>query len=144
MIELANEDYLDNSLERESLRHRYNTEFGGYRPRLEGSDPNQLPNTGATYFWIIMSLLPAYILSTGLFILFLYWETVAVKSYTFVWLGLLILFVVLMVFWAWWGSIDRLKRERIGINLKEQRIDELNQLLRKEQEAADELLRNPK
>ncbi len=134
------QDYLNNSLEQESLAKQYKGDFGGYRPHFEGSNPNILPNTWKTHVAWILLCLPAYILSIGLFIFCIWWGTTHQDSYTFTCLGLLLGTIVLSIIISYIGQLDRRKREKDYIMKKEAEMQKVAQIVKREHEEADNLL----
>lgn len=134
------QDYLDNTLERECLQTQYKSDFGGYRPHFEGRPPGQLPNTWKTYVAVILLLFPCWILSTGLFAACLAWATREPDSFCWANLALLIATVCFIIILSYIGSIDRRKREKDYIDLKEKQLEEIKKILKAEQDAADNLL----
>lgn len=134
------QDYLDNTLENECLQKQYKADFGGYRPHFEGTNPNQLPNTWKTIVAVILLMFPAWIFSTGLFAAAVAWGTLHQDSFTWVMLALLITTIVALIILSWVGSLDRRVREMKYIEGKEKQLEEIKQLIKNEQEAAERLL----
>ena len=136
----ANQDYLDNTLERECISNQYKSEFGGYRPHFEGSNPNILPNTVCTYVTVFLLLIPAWVISTGLFVGAVIWGTRANASFTYVCLGIIIATLILIIFTSYIGSYNRRTKESAYINSKEIELGKIKVLIKKEHEEADNLL----
>ena len=139
-VQHEQQDYLNNSLEQETLSRQYKGDFGGYRPHFVGRNPNVLPNTILTHIAWILLCLPAYILSIALFIGTVLWGTLHNDSYTYVCLGLLIGTIVVVVFVTFIGQFDRRKKEKNYILDKEAEMQKIAQIVKKEHEEADNLL----
>ena len=135
-----NQNYLDNTLEKECVQQQYKADFGGYRPHFEGRNPNLLPNTKMTYVAVFLLLIPAYILSIGLFVGVLIWATEHNESYTFVCLAVFIATVVFLVFISYIGSFDRSKKEKDYIAGKEKQLAQVKELIKNEVNEAENLL----
>ncbi len=140
----AEQNYLDNTLEKEIVQLQYKADFGGYRPHFEGRNPNVLPNTWKTYFAVFMLLIPAYVLSIGLFVGVLIWATHHNESYSFVCLAVFIATIVFLVVISYVGSFDRSKKEKDYIAGKEKQLGEVKELIKKENAEAEDLLMSAK
>ena len=133
-------NHLDNSLELQCQKMKYESEFGSYRPDFRGRNPNVLPNTSNTYICAILLLFPAYILSVGLFIPVLIWATNDNRSFTYTCLALLIATVVFLIIVSYQGSYDRNTRERDYITAKTKQLEELKILAKRESDEAERVL----
>lgn len=138
------QNYLDNTLEKEIVQQQYKADFGGYRPHFEGRNPNVLPNTWKTYVALLLLLLPAYVLAIGLFAGVLAWATHHNESFTFVCLAVMIATVVFLIFISYVGSFDRSKKEKEYIASKEKQLGEVKELIKKEHAEAENLLLSAK
>ena len=139
-VQHEQQDYLNNSLEQETLSRQYKGDFGGYRPQFQGRNPNILPNTVWTHVAWILLCIPAYILSIGLFIGTCFWGTLHNDSYTFVCLGLLLATIVFIVIITFFGQLNRRKKEKNYILNKEVEMQKVATIVKKEHEEADNLL----
>ena len=133
-------NYLDNSLELQCQKIKYESEFGSYRPDFRGRNPNVLPNTSKTYICAILLLFPAYILGVGVFVPTLVWATRDNESFTYTMLALLIATVIVLVVVSFLGSYDRNKREREYITEKTKQLQEINVIVKKENDEAERVL----
>jgi type VI protein secretion system component VasK len=133
-------NYLDNSLELECQKKKYESEFASYRPDFRGRNPNEVPSTAKTHICFIILLFPSVIFGVGVFAPALIWATRDNDSFTYTWLALLIATVVFLVVVSFMGSYNQNKREREYISAKTKQLEEIKVIIKKENDEAERVL----
>lgn len=108
----------------------YKRGFGAYKPKFQGIPEGYYPNSFGNIIVIIILCFTTYAECIGLWVALIFWAFEDTATYVYVWCGLTLFYILVVVCWMIYGGKMRVVREKAmiqeKIQLEQAMIDDQN------------------